>query len=78
MPQWCYVGTDKGEHFIPVPRLGIKATSARGERGVYMEERTISYRTVEAFKADFGEFWDTLYLTKVCLEHQISYEISPE
>ena len=38
----------------------------------------IPYRTTDPFEADFGEFWDTLYLAKVCLEHKISYEISPE
>ena len=34
-----------------------------------------SYRTTDPFEADFGEFWDTLYLAKVCLEQKISYEI---
>ena len=38
----------------------------------------IPYRTTDPFKADFGEFWDTLFLAKVCLEHKISYEILPE
>ena len=38
----------------------------------------IAYRTVKAFEADFGEFGDTSYLAKVCLENERSCQISPE
>ena len=37
------------------------------EKSVWTE--MTSYRTTDPFEADFGEFWDTLFLAKVCLEH---------
>ena len=29
-----------------------------------------AYRTTDPFEANFGEFWDTLYLAKVCLQQK--------
>ena len=58
------------------PMICTTEFSAPAEVDTWQEEE--AYRTTDPFEADFGEFLDTLYLAKVCLEHKISYEILPE